>query len=54
MKLKDKVAIITGGGTGLGRSITLQLAQEGTHVLVNYSRSKERQKKQRRKLARTE
>ncbi|HOV37228.1 MAG TPA: SDR family oxidoreductase [Spirochaetales bacterium] len=45
MQLKDKVAIITGGGTGLGRSITLQLAQEGTHVIVNYSRSKEEAEK---------
>lgn len=39
MDLKGKVALITGGGTGLGKSITLQLAQEGTHVAVNYSKS---------------
>ena len=40
MDLKSKVAIITGGGTGLGRSICLKLAAEGVHVAVNYSRSK--------------
>lgn len=39
MQLKDKVAIVTGGATGIGRAIALRLASEGAHVLVNYSRS---------------
>lgn len=34
MMLKDKVAIVTGGGQGIGKSITLRLAQEGAHVAV--------------------
>jgi 3-oxoacyl-[acyl-carrier protein] reductase len=33
------VALITGGGTGVGRSTVLQLAQRGFHVAINYSRS---------------
>jgi len=33
--LKDKVAIVTGAGRGLGRATALRLAQEGVHVLVN-------------------
>jgi NAD(P)-dependent dehydrogenase (short-subunit alcohol dehydrogenase family) len=35
MRLKDKVAIVTGGGGGLGEGICLRLAQEGTHVVVS-------------------
>jgi 3-oxoacyl-[acyl-carrier protein] reductase len=41
MELKNKAALITGGGTGLGRSITLQLAAEGVNVAINYSRSRD-------------
>ena len=39
MKSGKKVALITGGGTGVGRATTLQLAERGFHVAINYSRS---------------
>lgn len=35
MKLKDKVAIVTGAGSGIGRAIALRLAQEGVAIGVN-------------------
>jgi 3-oxoacyl-[acyl-carrier protein] reductase len=41
MNLKGKTALITGGGTGLGRSIALQFAQEGVDLVINYSRSRD-------------
>jgi 3-oxoacyl-[acyl-carrier protein] reductase len=41
MDLHGKVAIVTGGGTGMGKEISKLLAQAGAHVVVNYSRSED-------------
>ncbi len=34
--LKDKVAVVTGAGTGIGQSISIRLASEGATVVVDY------------------
>jgi hypothetical protein len=35
-KLKDKVAIITGGDSGIGRSVAILYAREGADVVIVY------------------
>ena len=39
MEMKNKTALVTGGGTGIGRAASLALANRGAAVIVNYSRS---------------
>jgi 3-oxoacyl-[acyl-carrier protein] reductase len=34
MRLKDKIAIVTGAGQGIGRSIALKMAHEGADVVI--------------------
>jgi len=37
MRLKDRVALVTGSSRGVGRSVALAYAKEGAKVIVNYS-----------------
>jgi 3-oxoacyl-[acyl-carrier protein] reductase len=37
MKLEGKNAVVTGGGRGVGRAISIDFAKEGANVVVNYA-----------------
>lgn len=41
MNVEGRAAIVTGGGTGVGRATALLLARHGCSVLINYSRSRQ-------------
>jgi acetoin reductase-like protein len=34
LRLSNKIALVTGGGQGIGRAISLRLAEEGAHVAI--------------------
>jgi glucose 1-dehydrogenase len=36
MSLKDKVAVVTGGNSGIGLSIVLELAKQGANMVIDY------------------
>ena len=40
--LQGKIALVTGGGGGIGSAICRRLASEGASIVVTYSRSKEK------------
>ncbi len=42
--LKNKIALITGAGRGIGRAIAIALAKEGAEVVINYNGSEDRAK----------
>ncbi len=41
MAIKDRVALVTGAGRGLGRALAVRLAADGAKVAVHYHDSRE-------------
>ena len=44
MRLKDKVAIVTGASMGIGEAIARRYASEGAKVAINYLKSEDKAK----------
>lgn len=36
MSLKNKVAVVTGGNSGIGKAIVLALAEQGANIVIDF------------------
>jgi glucose 1-dehydrogenase len=50
MTLKGKVAIVTGGNSGIGEAIALELARQGANIVIDYVAHPEETEKEERQI----
>ena len=51
MNCKGKVAIVTGGNTGIGKAVVLALAEQGAKVVIDYVSNPQAEEELERKIA---
>src|SRR5262245_13377917 len=51
MTLSGKVAIVTGGNTGIGKAVVLALAEAGANICIDYVSNEEAEEELERKVA---
>ena len=50
-ELAGKVAIVTGGNTGIGKAVVLALAEKGANVVIDYVANEQATEELERKIA---
>ena len=50
----SKTAVVTGGSRGIGKAISVKLAQEGYDIAINYASNDDGQRLHRKKSLRSE
>ena len=50
MRLKDKIALVTGSSRGVGRAVAVAYAREGAKVMINYTSNEKAAKEPRLKI----
>ena len=50
-ELEGKVAIVTGGNTGIGKAVVLALAEQGAKVVIDYVSNEQATEELERKIA---
>lgn len=53
-KLKDRIALITGGDSGIGRAVAIAYAKEGANLVINYLEEEQEDAEETRRIVEDE